>query len=325
MKVEKVAKILQKRDNFLIITHQRPDGDAIGSALGLMETLRINGKNADAFFHDELPNAYLPLINTPYIIEDLPCLSDYDNIICLDFSNPKRFGDVDLSAFNTINIDHHPDNSRFGKENFIFPRAAATAEIIFNIVNSINTWQINTQAATYMLMGILMDTGGLRFDNTSASVLTCAADLLKAGAEHNLIINSLFYSKPKNIAEMEADIILHHLQDAFEGKFAWFYMSDELLDSYGVSEKDTEGLIDVLRELKGVEIAAIFRKKDEGFRFSLRSKNTKYSVGTIARALNGGGHELAAGGFIPTAYIDEAEKIMMDYVKKEFSKDRMSI
>jgi phosphoesterase RecJ-like protein len=325
MNVKQVANIFQERDNFLIITHQRPDGDAIGSTLGLLEALRENGKKADAFFHEELPCAYLELISTPYLIEKLPCLGDYDNIICLDFSNPKRFGDVDLSAFNTINIDHHPDNSRFGKDNFIYPRAAATAEIIFNIVNSIKTWNINIKAATYMLMGVIMDTGGLRFDNTSASVLTCAAELLKAGAEHSRIVNSLFYSKPKNIAEMEADIVLHHLQSEFNGKFAWFYMSDELLDSYGVSEKDTEGLIDVLRELKGVEIAAIFRKKDEGFRFSLRSKNKKYSVGAIARALNGGGHELAAGGFIQTAYIDEAEKIMMDYVKNEFSKDRMSI
>jgi len=317
MNIEKVAKILRDRNGFLIITHQRPDGDAIGSSLGLLELLRTNGKNADVFFHEELPRVYDALPDIDYIIADLPCLSEYDTLLCLDFSNPKRFGDVDLSAFNTVNIDHHPDNSRFGKENFIYPTAAATAEIIYSIAKGIPSWKISPRAATFLMTGVVMDTGGFRFDNTSSHLMHCAAELLDAGAEYTMIINSMFYSKQKNLAEMEADIILHHLQIECQGRFAWFYLSDELLDAYGVNERDTEGLIDIVRALEGVEIAAIFRRKDEGFRFSLRSKNILYSVGKIARQLNGGGHELAAGGFIQTPYVDEAEKIMLEYVGEE--------
>jgi phosphoesterase RecJ-like protein len=317
MKVEKVAKIFQERDNFLIITHQGPDGDAIGSTLGLLELLHSNGKKAEAFFHEELPKVYTLLPQMSYITADLPCLSNYNTVVCLDFSNPKRFGDIDLSSFNTLNIDHHPDNSCFGKENFIFPSAAATAEIIYSIAKSIPNWKITHKTATFLMTGIITDTGGFRFDNTSPHVLKCAAQLLDAGADYNLIINSIFYSKPKNLAKMESDIILHHIQTAYDGRFVWFYLSDELLDAYGINEKDTEGLIDIIRSLEGVEIAAIFRRKDEGFRFSLRSKNKAYSVGKIARKLNGGGHELAAGGFIQTPYIDEAEKIMLDHVKEE--------
>ena len=161
-----------------------------------------------------------------------------------------------------------------------------------------------------------MDTGGFRFDNTTPAVLKCAAELLSMGADYSNIIKSMFFSKPANFAKMEADIMLHHLETACNGQYAWFYLADEFLDTYEIKEKDTEGLIDLIRAIKGFEIVAIFKKKDEGFRFSLRSKNKKYSVGQIARSLNGGGHELAAGGLIPVDSIDEAEKIMLEYVEE---------
>lgn len=317
MKIGEVANLIAERDNFLLITHQGPDGDAIGSTLGMLSVLRDNGKQAAAYFHEPLPDNYSGLPEIDFITDKLPYLGEYDNILCLDFSNPKRFGDVDLASYNTINIDHHPDNSRFAKANFVFPRAAATAEIVFNISKRIPDWEISKTSATFLMTGIIMDTGGFRFDNTSPAVLKCAAELLSLGADYSNIIRMMFFSKPENFAKMEADIVSHHLQTACEGAYAWFYLSDELLDNYEISEKDTESLIDLIRAIKGFEIVAIFRKKDAGFRFSLRSKNKKYSVGKIARLLNGGGHELAAGGLIQADSIDEAEQIMLEHVKAE--------
>ena len=316
MSIGEIAGIIAERDNYLLITHTGPDGDAIGSTLGLLSALRENGKKAEAYFHKPLPENYKGLPQHEFLCETLPYLDNYDNVLCLDFSNQKRFGDVDLSAFNTINIDHHPDNSRFAKENFVFPRAAATAEIVFNILQEIPDWKISKDTATLLMTGIIMDTGGFRFDNTTPAVLTCASKLLTMGADYSNIIKAMFFSKPVDFAKMEADILLHHLETACDAQYAWFYLSDELLHAYDVKEKDTEGLIDIIRAIKGFEIVAIFKKKDEGFRFSLRSKNKKYSVGQIARQLNGGGHELAAGGMIKANSIDEAEKVMLEYVKE---------
>ena len=311
MNITEISGIIAERDNFLLITHKNPDGDAIGSNLGMLSALLENGKKAEAFFHEPLPENYKGLPQQDFLIGTIPYLDQYDNILCLDFSNPKRFGDVDLSSYNTINIDHHPDNNSFGKENFVFPRAAATAEIVFNIIKNIPEWKISKDSATFLMTGIIMDTGGFRFDNTSPAVLKCAAELLELGADYSNIIRMMFFSKPANFAKMEADIVLHHLETACDGAYAWFFLSDELLHNYEVAEKDTEGLIDIIRAIKGFEIVAIFRKKDAGFRFSLRSKNKKYSVGKIARQLNGGGHELAAGGIVKGSSLESAEQTLM--------------
>lgn len=323
MKIGEVANLILENDNFLLITHQGPDGDAIGSNLGLLSALLDNGKKAEAYFHEPLPDNYQGLPEIDFITDKLPYLGQYDCILCLDFSNPKRFGDINLASYNTVNIDHHPDNTRFARENYVNHRAAATAEIIFDLIKQIPDWQISKRTATFLMTGIVMDTGGFRFDNTSPSVLKCAAELLELGAEYSNIIKMMFFSKPENFAKMEADIILHHLQTACDGAYAWFYLSDQMLKDYEIEEKDTEGLIDLIRAIKGFEIVAIFRRKDQGFRFSLRSKNKKYSVGKIARTLNGGGHELAAGGMITTTSIDEAEKIMLEHVKEELRNGRL--
>jgi phosphoesterase RecJ-like protein len=133
---------------------------------------------------------------------------------------------------------------------------------------------------------------------------------MRAGADYAAIINAMFFSKPANFAKMEAEIICYHLKTGCGGRFAWFYLSEELLDSFGLTEKDTEGLIDVIRTIKDFEIVAVLKKKENGFRISLRSKNQNYSVGTVARKLNGGGHELAAGGFIPADTVEEAEAVL---------------
>jgi phosphoesterase RecJ-like protein len=239
-------------------------------------------------------------------------------VVCLDFSTPERFGKSDFSRYNVVNIDHHPDNNRFGRKNFVFPEAAATAEIVFSILKNMKEMRVSQKTATYLMIGLVMDTGGFRFDNTSPAVMNAAAELLTLGADYHEIIDAMFFSKSTDLAKMEAEIILHHLNTGCEGRFAWFYLSDILLDTYGIQEKETEGLIEAIRTIAKFKIVAIFRKKEGGYRFSLRSKETTYSVGTIARELNGGGHELAAGGFIPVDTIEEAEEVMLDHVSKLF-------
>lgn len=318
MKTSEIAEIFEKSDNFLLLTHTNPDGDAIGSLLGLLNALKERGKKADGFFHDKLPDNYAKFADIPLIYENLPDFGRYDVVVCLDFSNPERFGKSDFSRYNVVNIDHHPDNNRFGRKNFVFPEAAATAEIVFNILKNMDEPRVSRKTATYLMIGLVMDTGGFRFDNTTPAVMNAAAELLSLGANYHDIIDSMFFSKSADLAKMEAEVVLHHLRTGCDGKFAWFYLSDILLDTYGIKEKDTEGLIEAIRSIAKFKIVAIFRRKEGGFRFSLRSKDKAYSVGTIARALNGGGHELAAGGFIPVDTIEDAEDVMLDYVSRLF-------
>ena len=322
MNIQPITEIIENNDNFLIVTHVGPDGDAIGSTLGLFNTLLENGKQADAYFHETIPEGYLPLIPDnlkPYISGDMPEFSKYDMILCLDFSSSERFGKIDFSKYNSVNIDHHPDNTKFAKQNFVFPEAAATAVIIYEILKASEKLRFSQKSATLLLTGLITDTGGFRFQNTSPAALRSGAELLEAGADYSLIINSMFFAKSANLAKMEAEIICYHLKTACNGRFAWFFLSEELLDSFGIDEKDTEGLIDLIRSIKEFDIVAILKQKDGGFRISLRSKHKQYSVGSVARKLNGGGHDLAAGGFIPTETLEEAEDILAKEISELLS------
>ena len=316
---DELGSVLKENDNFLLLAHEKPDGDALGSLFGLFTVLRENGKKADAYLPEKPPMRYVPFVPEGIIAGNTPDLDSYSCVVCLDTSTPDRIGIEKelrgkLLSRPMINIDHHPDNKLFGKQNFIIPDAAATAEILFRTLKDSTEMRISQTAATFLLMGMIMDTGGFRFDNTRASTLKTASELMAAGADYSRLINALFFSQPLSFVRMEAELISKNLRTAFSGRYAWAYLSDDMLKTYGVDKKDTEMLIDSIRQIDGVEIAVVFYRKDDGFKISMRSKNKKYSVAKIARALNGGGHELAAGGFMKTDNISEAENTVLSHV-----------
>ncbi|MFA6293822.1 MAG: bifunctional oligoribonuclease/PAP phosphatase NrnA [Victivallales bacterium] len=314
-----LGKFIAENDNFLLLTHEKPDGDALGSIFGLFTVLRDNGKKVDAFLPEQPPMRYASFVPDGVMMGNPPELDAYSWILCLDTATSDRLG-IDKSgkekipSYPVVNIDHHPDNKLFGKLNLINPESAATAEILFGALKDSGKMRISQEAAAALLIGIVMDTGGFRFDNTKPSTFNAASELLALGAEYPRIINAMFFSQPLNFIRMEAELVLNHLKTACSGQYAWVYLSDEILKTYGVDKKDTEMLIDAIRKIEGVEIAVVFYKKDDGFKISMRSKNKKYSVAKIARALNGGGHELAAGGFIKTDRISEAENTLLSHV-----------
>jgi phosphoesterase RecJ-like protein len=254
------------------------------------------------------------------MVGGMPKLESYSWILCLDTSVTDRIGlERDMKekalSFPLANIDHHPDNKLFGRLNFVSPDSAATAEIIFKAAKEAGL-RISQSAATCLMIGLVMDTGGFRFDNTKASTFSTASEIMSMGADYPRIINSMFFSQPLGFVALEGELISKELRTSCGGRYAWAYLSDEMLAKHKVEKKDTETLIDSIRKIEGVEIAAVFYRKDDGFKFSLRSKNRNFSVAKIARALNGGGHELAAGGFIRTSDISEAEKILLSHVSE---------
>jgi len=321
MDVGALPEVLRERDDYLLITHANPDGDAVGSIMGMSRILRENGKKALAYLHEPLPAAYAPFADGPTAVGELPDMNGFETILCLDFSSPGRFGnDIAFHELPSINIDHHIDNQNFCADNFVFPDAAATAEIVFHAARRVSDWKISSDAATCLLLGLVMDTGCFRFSNTGPKAFRTAAEMMDAGADHPQIMDAMFLSKPLGLAKMEAEIVTEELKTAFDGRFAWFHLSDDLLVKYGVDINETEHLIDIIREIEGFEIVAIIKDAEEkgAFRLSLRSKNPRVPVGPVARRLGGGGHELAAGCSIDAETLETAERKMLEEVSRAF-------
>jgi len=317
-----ISEHIYLSNRFIIITHFNPDGDAIGSSLAFMSLLRDNGKKADFYLPHKVPVKYEKFIQENIIISgNLPDLSEYSTMICLDFSNPSRANlpeNIKLDKLNIfiINIDHHPDNKLFGNLNLVKASASSAAEIIYDLAKFSN-FKISSQTAMYLLIAILSDTGGLRFDNTTAEVLRLTANLIDYGVDYVQIMKSLFYSKPLSLLKLEGEIIEKRLKSELSGKLIYALLDERLFSKYGIPPGESEGLIDTIKCIEGSSVVAFIYENSDGYRVSMRSNNNKVSVGKIARALGGGGHELAAGAFIKTKSASEAERILISEIKKE--------
>jgi len=314
------AAIVSSADNTLLTTHEKPDGDAVGSTLALFSVMRENGLRADVFIPEPLPRHYMELASGFDILTDPAAVraKKYSRGISVDNARGARAGVGKDYKFEELprpllNIDHHPDNELFGDENHVDPKAAAASLIVFRLIRELG-WKISPRTATLLLTGIIMDTGGFKFDNTSPEALEAAARLLELGADHHLIIERMFFSKPLSHVTLESDVMLNHLKTGLDGRYAWFFLSPDLIRKHSIDLKDTEGLIDCVRQLDGVKVAALFYLREDGVKFSMRSKDTSVSVGAIARRHNGGGHELAAGGIIKGLAFEAAEKVIFDEV-----------
>lgn len=312
-----VAEFLIANDNFLIVTHENPDGDAIGSVFATLNFLRENGKGVEALLPSPLPDKYTNWVNGGFRSE----VSDFELAgysVCIMIDNPKivRAGlnsalRKPIQGMDIINIDHHPDNEQFGRYNLVVPTAAASAEIMFTIFKECSDYTISNQVASLLMLGLVMDTGGFRFDNTQPATLRHAAELIELGADYPKIVRSMFFSRPLRHLEFEAELLQHHLKRNRDGRYAWIFIPDELIEQYQINMRDTEGLIELLRSIDGTDIVALLQRRKDGIKFSLRSKDSKYLIGGVARSLNGGGHELAAGGLIKGSSLDSAEKILL--------------
>ncbi len=311
---KELSNYILSLDNVLIVTHERPDGDAVGSAFALQKALLNLNKTADVYFSEALPERYAALSNSKTFIREPKTNYNYRHCIALDCGNYERLALFDKEIKDklpVLNIDHHPDNELFGLYNFVNPNACATAEIIFNMLSSEKKWIIDRDLANFLLLGIMLDTGGLRFDNTNAEVLRKTASLVDSGADYLRIVKDMYFAKPLAMTMLEADSFLNYMQIHFDGKFVYIYLNDDLLNKYGVKYKETEGIIDNLRTIKGVCVAATIAKLNDGYKISLRSNSGEYPVNGIAKELSGGGHKLAAGCFVKANAFKDVETILM--------------
>ncbi len=309
----------------LLVTHVRPDGDALGSLCGLLLILRENGFDATALLTDKTPDYYRVFRPGEGLIGAEPSpeeLQKYDLMIVLDSATRDRVSADFFKNPGTIpqslGIDHHPDNAGYCDLNYLVPAASATAEILYALAE-MSGWKIPAEAATQLLIGILTDTGTFRFTNTSPQTLRAAAALMDAGGEYTRIMNTCFFSKSENMALFEAELLCTGLKKACGGRFIYAYFSPELLAKYKIELRNTEQVIEVLRSISGPVIVAVIRRESGAFKCSLRSKEKQYSAGRIARSLGGGGHEMASGCTIAAPSIEEAEAILVNHVEMELN------
>lgn len=318
----KAAEFILRHDDYLLVTHERPDGDAVGSIFGFLNFLHENGKRAEAVIPEPLPEKYLPFVNSNYRTGITRFeFATYQSCLVLDTPNPARAAIGGGLKFEQVGIplillDHHPDNLRYGSINVVAPKVSATAELLFMLSKLLPGWKVSPRTATLWLMGVIMDTGGFRFDNTSPQTLRHAAELLELKADHHRIMLEMFFSKPLELQQFESELFTSHLHMDCGRRFAWIYIPDELIRKYNIDMRNTEGLIEILRSIKSADIVALLQRCDDGYKVSLRSKDPRFSVGQIARQLNGGGHELAAGGKIRNNNFDAAIKILTGMVRQ---------
>ena len=297
--IDAVVDELRAADRFLLTTHEGPDGDALGSLLAMHEVLRQLGKDSVMFLAAKefpLPVEYrfLPLEE---VFHEPPADVVDRTLVFLDCGNidrmPVEF--LQRDGARLVNIDHHHDNTRFGTVNLVDTVASCTAEIVLEITKRLGA-ELTPEIAQALYVGLITDTGKFMYENTRAASHRVAAELIDAGVDVNDIYRRLYERVPLEKWRLTARA-LEKIELYDEGRFAVTYISADDYEASGAGEVLTEGIIDFLRALEGVEVAAMIRDKTDGGRsarkVSLRS--TDVDVSAIARAHGGGGHRRAAG------------------------------
>jgi phosphoesterase RecJ-like protein len=299
--IEQVANEIRSRDRFLLTAHEGPDGDALGSLLGMHHLLTQLGKDSVMFLAAKefpLPIEYrfLPLEE---VFHEAPADMADRAAIFLDCGNIDRMPVDFLSADGvfTINVDHHHDNTLFGDVNLVEVDASCTAEIVYELAILLGG-KITPEIAAALYVGLVTDTGKFMYENTNARTHRIAADLIEAGVEVDETYRRLYEHVPLEklrLLSRALDGIQHHCK----GRLVLAYIAAEDYEASGAGEEMTEGIIDHLRSVEGARVAALIRDLGDRGRaarkVSLRSSDGEVDVSAIARVNGGGGHKRAAG------------------------------
>ncbi len=299
--IERTAEQIRSADRFLLTTHENPDGDALGSLLAMHQILGALGKDSVMFLAAKefpLPVEYrfLPLEE---VFHEPPADVPDRTLIFLDCGNIDRMP-VDFlkrTEGEALNIDHHHDNTRFGTINLVDVEASCTAEIVYELLSLLGV-ELTPEIASALYVGLVTDTGRFMYTNTDARAHRMAAALIDAGVDVHDHFRRLYEHVPLEKLKLIAGA-LEGIEMTCEGQVALTYISKQDYESAGASEELTEGVIDYLRSIEGIRIAAVVRDQAPGGKaqrkVSLRSADGSVDVSEIARKQGGGGHQRAAG------------------------------
>jgi bifunctional oligoribonuclease and PAP phosphatase NrnA len=295
---EDLLRKIRQGNRFLLTSHINPDGDAIGSELGLARVLRRLGKGAVVWNRDPVPAIYLPLPGTDRVHSSAEPPAGFpekfDALIVLECPSPDRTGlEQHLGALPVLNIDHHLGNQHYGAVNWVDSAAPAVGEMVFRLAQALKV-SLEPEIASCLYLTLVTDTGGFRFSNATPAAFEAAAALVREGAQPEQVAQWLYESQPVSVVRLLGEM-LQTLELHDGGRIATVRLDPEMFDRAGASSGDSEGLIDQPRSIAGVEAVALIRRRSDGtHKVSLRSRG-EVDVEKIARHHGGGGHRNAAG------------------------------
>lgn len=301
-------KLLAKPLRVVIVTHWSPDGDAMGSSLGLYNYLKTKKHKLNVIVPNDYPAFlnWLPgnntVINASVSGEKaIEKIKNADIIFCLDFNNLSRFGDlgVEISKSKAIKvlIDHHRQPETFADYKLHDINTSSTCELIYDFIKLMgDEKKINKAIASCLYTGIMTDTGSFRFPSTSSKTIRIVASLMDAGANNSEIYNRIFDDNTEGKLRLTGYSLYEKMQVIGEYNTVCFVLSDDELKRFGFKKGDTEGLVNYGLSINGIRLSVFIVERDNAVKLSFRSKG-KFDVNTFARKhFNGGGHKNAAGG-----------------------------
>ncbi|MCQ4636546.1 bifunctional oligoribonuclease/PAP phosphatase NrnA [Anaerovorax odorimutans] len=293
--LEQIGGKLAEASSVLLFPHVQMDGDALGSSAALCKALRNAGKKAFILIEDEVPE-FLSFLDNGYCTKDQDCIEDPDVCICIDCGETSRFPGREQAFFKgktTICVDHHTTSEPFADYNYIDGSSAATAEIIYKILSAMGL-PIDKEIGEAIFTGICTDTGNFQYSNATKESHLITAALYDAGIDHSRIAVEIYQNTRVEKIRITSKI-LDTLEVFAGGKAAAAYVTQDMLRQVGAKMEETEGVVETLRNIKGVEVAAFVKEQDENLiKVSMRAK-TSGNVADIAALFGGGGHVKAAG------------------------------
>jgi len=298
---EQTLGVLSGGGRFLLVTHEHPDGDAIGSLLAMKLILETLGKDVVSFIaKDDLPLSYeYQWLNVSDVADSLPADLEQRIVVFLDCGNTERSPIVEAEAppEQVLNIDHHHDNTRFGGINHVVEDASSTSEIVWDLASGLGV-TLTPAMAEPLYVGLITDTGRFMYPNVSPRTHQMAAELVATGIDANLIFRRIYECLPEGKLHLFARA-LTKARRFLDGQLTLAILSDQDFAECDAPPSYTEGIVDFLRAVDGTRVAALIRETTEGevesYRVSMRSSDGSIDVSRVARAGGGGGHAAAAG------------------------------
>jgi len=307
-----IGGVLRAHQRFAVLSHVRPDGDALGSQLGLALSLSKLGKTVMVRNEDGLLEKYSFLPGGEFLQTPLGEPQDFDVAIALDTATQIRLGtaaELVRSAKIWVNIDHHPSNPGYGDLVYIDSAAPATGQILFELIQS-QGLPMDAAIAENLFVAISTDTGSFQYPNTTARTFEIGAELVRCGVDVGRVSQLLYENYPRRRTELLREL-LGTMRFEAAGKIASFSLSLRVAADLTVKPEDNEGLIDHLRAIHGVIVAVFFEELIDGkVRVSMRSKSEEVDVSAICQKFGGGGHKLAAGARVRGTLAEVEQKIL---------------
>ena len=303
MTLDEIIKEIKKANSIVILTHESPDGDAVSSSLSVMHALYQLGKEADVISDK---------------IKKESDIKQYDLAISVDCSDLKRLvGSEEYfeTAKETIQIDHHSINAMFADLNYVDPVAPACCQILIGMFEYFGI-EINKEIGTCILTGIITDTGAFQYSGVTPETLEFAAEILRKGVNMSKICQQVLRNKSKANCEL-TKLLYDRMEFLEDGKIVISYITVEDNKNLNAQIGDDEGLVEIERDIEGVEVAVLLKEKEgkNGFKASLRSKEN-VNVSDVCFLLGGGGHPRAAGCFI-SGSLEQAREKILKAIKQE--------